>query len=374
MPVRYKPLPYERTGPGQALDGKPKFDLTKFNNEYFRRLRQRVEQAGDRGIYVGVMLFQGFSLNKRGANTSGGNAWHGHPFHSANNINGINGNPRGDDSGHGVHELKVPEITRLQEAYVRKVIDTLGDLDHVLWEIGNECHGRSVRWQYHMIQVIKTYEATRPKQHPVGMTGAPIGLKQLLASPADWISPPGRDWLIDPPANDGRKVVLVDSDHSNPWEHDADWVWRNLFRGNQFILMDGYVDYRKGAPQQPDPKWDATRQAMGRARALAERIDLATLVPQPVLASSGYCLASLPQHRTQYLAYLPQGGQVMLDLGAAKGLLNVEWTATKSGETHAGPPVSGGSRQLFVAPFVGPAILRLVAFGKREEAISASLH
>ena len=71
VPVRYKPLPYERTGPGQALDGKPKFDLTRFNDEYFRRLRQRVEQAGDRGIYVGVMLFQGFSLNKRGANTWG---------------------------------------------------------------------------------------------------------------------------------------------------------------------------------------------------------------------------------------------------------------------------------------------------------------
>ncbi|NQT12761.1 MAG: DUF4038 domain-containing protein, partial [Planctomycetes bacterium] len=99
VPVRYKPNPYKRTGPGKALDGGPKFDLTQFNNEYFQRLRQRVEQAGRRGIYVSVMFFQGFSLDKRRGNAKMGNAWHGHPYHAANNRNGINGNPSGDDTG-----------------------------------------------------------------------------------------------------------------------------------------------------------------------------------------------------------------------------------------------------------------------------------
>ncbi len=213
LPVRYEPLAYQRTGPADALDGKPRFDLTKFNEKYFRRLRERVEKASNRGIYVGVMFFQGFSLDKRRGKAKMGNAWHGHPFHSANNINRINGNPSGDDTGRGVHELSVPEVTRLQEAYVRRVIDTLGDLDNVLWEIGNECHADSVAWQYHMIRLIKEYESTRRKQHPVGMTGAPIGTKELMASPADWISPPGRQWLTAPPANHGKKVVLVDTDH-----------------------------------------------------------------------------------------------------------------------------------------------------------------
>ena len=32
------PQPYARTGPGMALDGKPKFDLTKFDPAYFDRL------------------------------------------------------------------------------------------------------------------------------------------------------------------------------------------------------------------------------------------------------------------------------------------------------------------------------------------------
>ncbi len=38
----FSPLPYERTGPGTALDGGPKFHLSKFNQAFFNRLRFRV--------------------------------------------------------------------------------------------------------------------------------------------------------------------------------------------------------------------------------------------------------------------------------------------------------------------------------------------
>src|SRR5262245_1059158 len=36
------PQPWQRTGPGLATDGKLKFDLTKFSQPYFDRLRTRV--------------------------------------------------------------------------------------------------------------------------------------------------------------------------------------------------------------------------------------------------------------------------------------------------------------------------------------------
>lgn len=91
VPVRYKPMIYLRTGPGTALDGKPKFDLTKFNDEYFERLRQRVAEARERDIYISVMFFQGFSVKKPPVSPRAGNNWHGNPFHKANNINGIDG-------------------------------------------------------------------------------------------------------------------------------------------------------------------------------------------------------------------------------------------------------------------------------------------
>ena len=86
------PVPWQRTGPGNALDGKPKFDLTKFNPEYFTRLRERVVAAGRRGMYVSVMLFEGDVLHY----ASKPWCWDGHPFNAANNINGINGDPDSD--------------------------------------------------------------------------------------------------------------------------------------------------------------------------------------------------------------------------------------------------------------------------------------
>src|SRR5262247_4004545 len=125
--ITFDPLPYQRKGPGMALDGGRKFDLTRFNQTYFDRLRSRVVEAGQRGIYVSVMLFQGFSSQRK--NLGGGNPWTGHPFNVSNNINDINGDPSGNDNGEEVHSLVVPAVTSLQEAYVRKVVDTLNDLD-----------------------------------------------------------------------------------------------------------------------------------------------------------------------------------------------------------------------------------------------------
>ena len=53
------PFPWMRTGPGLATDGGPKFDLTKFDQAYFDRLRARVQALDRPGIYVGVYLFTG---------------------------------------------------------------------------------------------------------------------------------------------------------------------------------------------------------------------------------------------------------------------------------------------------------------------------
>ena len=57
------PLPWLRTGPGNATDGGLKFDLTKFNQSFFDRLRMRVQALRNAGIYVGVYLFTGEWLN-----------------------------------------------------------------------------------------------------------------------------------------------------------------------------------------------------------------------------------------------------------------------------------------------------------------------
>ena len=87
-----------------------------------------------------VMLFQGWSIESKRMD---GNPWLGHPFHKNNNINGVDGDPNGDKQGYEVHTLNVPAVTKHQENYVRKIVDTLNDLDNVLYEISNESHNAS---------------------------------------------------------------------------------------------------------------------------------------------------------------------------------------------------------------------------------------
>jgi Family of unknown function (DUF6298)/Protein of unknown function (DUF4038) len=84
------PLPWARSGPGTAVDGKPRFDLNQFNEAYFSRLRERVIAARERGIYVSLMLFGGYVEISE---------WAGNPFNSQNNINGIDGDLNGDGKG-----------------------------------------------------------------------------------------------------------------------------------------------------------------------------------------------------------------------------------------------------------------------------------
>jgi hypothetical protein len=350
--IRYWPHPYPRTGPGNALDGEPKFDVTEFNQAYFDRLRERVIAARDRGIYVSVMLFQGFSIEQKGTagiDPNRGNPWDGHPFNGNNNINGINGDLNGDGEGCEVHTLDSREMTGLQEAYIRKVVDTLNDLDNVLWEISNESHSDSTEWQYYMINYLKDYEAGKPKQHPVGMTmifGQDDDNGYLFASPADWISPTHTNaelYKNNPPASDG-KVVIVDTDHLWGIGGNQKWVWKSFLRGLNPIYMDPY-----GSPDHP-PADESVRQNMGYALRYADKMNMAATTPRGDLSSSDYCLANPVASGAEYLVYLPYGGSVRVDLSAASGDLSVQWLNPSTGAVTFAGTTTGGASHSFTAP------------------------
>jgi hypothetical protein len=356
--------PFLRTGPGVADDGLPKFDLSQFDQSYFDRLRQRVLAARTNAIYVSIMLFNGWSVVDAKGNFSYNNPWHGHPFNASNNINGIDGDLNGNDSGEEVHQLANPAVTAIQETYVKKVIDTVNDLDNVLYEISNESNPGSMDWQNHMVEVIKQYEATKPEQHPVGVTVEwPNGDNAaLFASQADWISPNGS--IDDPPAANGSKVILEDTDHLCGICGDRSWVWKSFLRGNNPIFMDGYDGAGYGVGGEGfnfnDPTWVSLRANMGYVAALARRLPLNQMVPSGGLSSSGYCLAKASPEGPVYLVYLPSGGTVTVDLSAAGPLsLRVEWLDPTNGTTSAGDTVTGGRNVRFTSPLSADAVLHI---------------
>lgn len=152
------PTIYKRTGPGLATDGKPKFDLNQLNDDFFIELRSRVAASRDKGIYVMLMFFMGYSTQGPKGEYHGRDFFYGHPYNPANNINGINGDPNGDGEGVEVLTLQIPAITRLQEAYVRRILDTLSDLDNVFYEVGNELKS-STEFEDHIVNFVHNYEA-----------------------------------------------------------------------------------------------------------------------------------------------------------------------------------------------------------------------
>lgn len=329
------------------MDGRPRFDLEQFNDYLFHRLRDRVIRAGERGIYVAVMFFQGFSVDKRMhalTNATGTNAFLGHPMHRDNNVNGVDGDPNGSGTGRQVHTLDVPVITRLQERFVAKIIDTLGDLENVLWEISNETHRGSIEWQYHMIKFIRAYEAGRPLRHPIGMScAAPLRTECLLKSDADWIGPSSDDRKAgdEAPEMDCGKIVLADTDHIGPQISDASFVWRCMFRGHHFCIMDPYMDVRIGSPRVPHTEWEELRRQTGFSVRLAARCGMQHLKPAAQLSSSSYCLAS--QNR-EYVAFLHRGKSLELDLSEASGHFESEWLDTDTGNFFPAGQITAGSR------------------------------
>lgn len=344
--------PWVRAGSGRAKDGEPQFDLDRFDEEYFRRLRQRTEMARSLGMYVAIMLFEGWEIQF----TDG---WAHHPFHAPNNRNGVEADTDGDGKALEYNTLQPTPAGRrvlaLQEAYVRKVIDTVNDLDNVLYEICNEAHGGSTEWQYHLIRFVKEYERTKPKQHPVGMTFQyKGGTNQVLYdSPADWISPnPGSDkeaYRTNPCANCSTKIVINDTDHL--WGHtggDNIWVWKTFTRGLHPLFMEEML---------PSPTWqDSARTAMGQVVRLSKRVNLAAMKPENGLSATGYCLAA---RGSEYLIFQHDKGEFNVDLKDAPGQFDAEWLDINQNRLVPGGRVNGGASRTFTTPFPGPAALYL---------------
>ena len=360
--IHVTPSLFKRTGPGIGNDTLDKFDLTQFNPEYFKRLRQRIIAADNKGMYVGVMLFQGFSVAKKSAKSLF-SPWDFHPFNKNNNINDIDGDLNQDGEGHEVHTLSDGNILAIQKAYVRKVIDELNDLDNIIYEISNESHAASTEWQYEIINYIHEYEKLKPKQHLVWMSYQWDGIlgrggnRTLFNSPSDIISPGRRTidekhdriYESNPPVANGSKIIIADTDHINVRNlNRRGWVWQIFMRGNNPIYMD-FLGNSKGEID--------TRIAMGVTRQFADRINLSQMIPlaDSTVCSTGYCLY---KRGSEYLAYQPVDGPFTIDL--LQGKYHFEWfDPIKNKLVETGSLEVKSSSQKFVPPLNGEAVLYL---------------
>src|SRR5947209_8492287 len=145
--------PWARSDQPGAADGGNKFDLTRWDQAYFDRLKDFVKEAGKRGIVVELVLF--CTLYEDGL-------WKVSPMRDGNNVNGV-----GKVGRKEVFALKEKELTAAQEAVARKLVTELKDLDNVYFEVCNEPYFEGVtrEWQDHLIDAIVDAEKGLPAPH-----------------------------------------------------------------------------------------------------------------------------------------------------------------------------------------------------------------
>ncbi|MDX2432758.1 MAG: hypothetical protein QNK35_17605 [Bacteroides sp.] len=196
------PLPGRFIAPWVLEEGK--YDLSQFNDEYFQRLKDFVEEAEKQGIVVEVTLFT--SIYAEGA-------WELSPFNIRNNVNGV-----GDVPFKRVNTLFNGKLLDFQEVYIRKVVRELNPYDNIFFEIQNEpwsdnqnlagfvnesdeevhtrawqkevviANGLSMDWQAWVSSLIKNEEKVLPKSHLIAqnicnyqyeLEGLPEGISMI---------------------------------------------------------------------------------------------------------------------------------------------------------------------------------------------------
>lgn len=149
-------LPWARSGkPGYMLGGNL-FDLDRWDEAYFARLKDFLRKADERGVVVEICFF----------NSQYSDTWPISPLYYENNVQG-----EGKCDWRDAQSLKHADVVRREEDYVRKITREANAFDNVILEICDEAAsiGTGVSlagpWVAHMADVVIATEKTLPKKH-----------------------------------------------------------------------------------------------------------------------------------------------------------------------------------------------------------------
>ena len=322
--------------PGYARGGS-KFDLTRWDDAYFERLRAFCAEAGKRGVIVELVLFCPYYEDQM---------WAISPLHPANNVNGTPDVPRTE-----VLALKHPALTAIQEAMTRKVVSELRDVPNLYYEICNEPYfgGVTLEWQARIAQVIAETEADLPRKHLIAQNIAngsaevtrPDPLVSLLnfhyANPPDAVE---ANWGLNRPIAFDETGFKGSEDlpyRTDAWEFmlAGGSVYDNLDYSFTCAHPDGTAEV--SAPGGGGP---ALRSQLTALKRFIEGFDFVRMAPHDEVVTATAVGTGVPTYERvrclaepgqQYAVYVKGGTTTELRLDAPKGSYRVEWLNPRSG-------------------------------------------
>jgi hypothetical protein len=247
--------------PALAEPGQPsyKYDLDRWNPDYFTRLRAFVELAGEKGIIVEAAFFNGMYAD----------CWPLMAMYHGNNIQNVGGYEAEDCGLFTTADSRNEGVLRYQKAYVAKITTELNGFDHVIFDLCDEpsLAGRMdgsilnlpdsqvEPWLQALKEAFLEAEARLPKKHLLGQTIQNLspdlsGESWCAWLPTEYVRPAGIALEKNYGAN--KPIVDVESDYFgvglvkpySPEDVRVEGWWFMLGGGAGFINLNG--EYCRG--------------------------------------------------------------------------------------------------------------------------------
>jgi Cellulase (glycosyl hydrolase family 5) len=328
--------PWARADVSGYAGGGNKFDLSKWDSEYFRRLRDFLDKASERGVVVELNLFCPFYEDSM---------WRLSPMNAANNVNDVGKLPR-----QAVYDLrKNGELQKVQESMVEKLVIELNRYDNLYYEVCNEPYfgGVTDEWQRRMVDVIVAAEKPLVNKHLISVNVANGSKKVENPHPAvsifnfHYATPP--DAIA---ANFALNKVI--GDNETGFKGTADAHYR--MEGWEFVLAGGglynNLDYsfavgsEDGSFKFPDKSPGGggrdLRQQMKVLKDFIHGFDFVRMRPDGGVVKGGLPPKGrarvLSEAGKQYAVYLHGGPDARLSLALPGGRYKAEWISPASGK------------------------------------------
>jgi hypothetical protein len=344
----------------EQVDGK--FDLDRWNDEYWRRFENFLKLTHERDIIVQIEIWATWDHYNDHQSIGG---WSKHPFNPVNNLNytaeesglpvavnyGAGATPTAHKFFHTVPALENNTVVlRHQQAYVDKLLSYSLQYPHVLYCMNNET-GEPVAWsdfwaryvraqaaqagqRVEVAEMRRHHDITAPDHrhmidHPDLYSFLDISQNNTQAGQTHW------DRMLQVRAMVQDRPRPINNNKIYSGGNDEEAVAR-MFR----IIFAGGASARFHRPHPLEgtdhheistdwglglsPRAQATLRA---ARTLTEAMNVFACEPRNDLLSerSPNEAYSLAEPGGQYAVYFPDGGEVRLDVSEAKGPLQVRW-------------------------------------------------
>jgi hypothetical protein len=346
--------PWPRTATPGAADGGNRFDLARWNDAYFDRLKAFVTAASDRGIVVEYVLFCPFYEE---------NLWAINPMNVGNNVNGIGGIPR-NEAFTGKHR----DLQTKQEAFVRKAVRELNAFDNLYFEICNEPYfgGVTLEWQARIASVIVDVEKTLPNRHLIAQNIANEKAKVDRPNPVvsifnfHYAAPPatvGMNYALGKAIADDETGFRGVSDR--PYRIEA---WDFLVAGGAIFDHLDYsftVEHEDGTNRVVDPTpgggGPGFRTQLGVMKRFIEGFDFVKLAPDGrVIARAApekTSARALSEPGKAYAIYIHGGTRTELTLDLPDGRYTAEWLNPSTGKVERSQEIQArGGRTVVESP------------------------